>query len=92
MFQSADVRQISVSLRVVQPVAHDKGVGALKAGSFPMQIAESIPIDIVSVIQGVVVLFIAAPPLVRAIFGLPQPGRTSRRSRRAAAKKKEVSA
>ena len=46
--------------------------GALKAGSFPMQIAEGIPIDIVAVIQGLIVLFIAAPPLIRAIFRLPQ--------------------
>lgn len=47
--------------------------GALKAGSFPMQISENIPIDIVAVIQGLVVLFIAAPPLIRAIFRLPVP-------------------
>ena len=51
--------------------------GALKAGSFPMQIAEGIPIDIVAVIQGLIVLFIAAPPLVRAIFRLPQPSNRS---------------
>ncbi|KAB1659439.1 ABC transporter permease [Pseudoclavibacter chungangensis] len=47
--------------------------GALKAGSFPMQIVEGIPIDIVSVIQGLIVLFIAAPPLIRRIFFLPKP-------------------
>ncbi|MGO2113066.1 MAG: ABC transporter permease, partial [Pseudoclavibacter sp.] len=47
--------------------------GMLKAGSFPMQIVEGIPIDIVSVIQGLIVLFIAAPPLIRAIFRLPAP-------------------
>jgi ABC-type uncharacterized transport system permease subunit len=47
--------------------------GALKAGSFPLQITEGIPIDIVAVIQGLVVLFIAAPPLIRAIFRLPAP-------------------
>ena len=45
----------------------------LKAGSFPMQIVEGIPIDIVAVIQGLIVLFIAAPPLIRAIFRLPMP-------------------
>ena len=47
--------------------------GMLKAGSFPMQIVEGIPIDIVQVIQGLIVLFIAAPPLIRAIFRLPKP-------------------
>ena len=39
--------------------------GALKAGSFPMQVVEGIPIDIVAVFQGLIVLFIAAPPIVR---------------------------
>lgn len=44
--------------------------GALKAGSFTMQISQDIPVDIVLVVQALIVLFIAAPPLVRAIFGL----------------------
>ncbi|MCS3427093.1 ABC transporter permease [Leucobacter aridicollis] len=44
--------------------------GALKAGSFTMQIAEKIPVDIVLVVQALIVLFIAAPPLVRTVFGL----------------------
>lgn len=45
--------------------------GAFKAGGFSMQAAEGIPIDIVLVVQSLIVLFIAAPPLVRAIFRLP---------------------
>lgn len=44
--------------------------GALKAGSFTMQISEGIPVDIVLVVQALIVLFIAAPPLVRSIFFL----------------------
>ncbi|MBY6413665.1 ABC transporter permease [Rhodococcus sp. BP-252] len=48
--------------------------GAFKAGGFAMQAAEGIPIDIVLVVQSVIVLFIAAPPLVRAVFRLPPPG------------------
>jgi simple sugar transport system permease protein len=40
-----------------------------------MQIAGVSP-DILGVIQAVIVLFIAAPPLVRAIFRLPAPGGT----------------
>ena len=39
-----------------------------------MQAAEGIPIDIVLVVQSMIVLFIAAPPLVRAAFRLPTPG------------------
>jgi len=56
--------------------------GAFKAGGFRMQAAEGVPIDIILVVQSFIVLFIAAPPLVRAMFGLPQPGRMSRRQRR----------
>jgi len=64
--------------------------GAFKTGGFTMQASQGVPIEIVLVVQSLIVLFIAAPPLVRAMFGLPQPGRASRRQRRAA--KKEVAA
>jgi simple sugar transport system permease protein len=46
--------------------------GAMKAGSPMMQIADVSP-EVLLVVQGVIVLFIAAPPLVRAIFRLPSP-------------------
>lgn len=45
--------------------------GALKSGGFLMSTSVGIPVDIVLVIQALIVLFIAAPPLVRAIFRLP---------------------
>jgi simple sugar transport system permease protein len=48
--------------------------GAFKTGGFTMQSSQGIPIEIVLVVQSLIVLFIAAPPLVRAMFGLPQPG------------------
>ncbi len=44
--------------------------GALHAGGVQMQAATQTPVDIVTVIQSLIVLFIAAPPLVRAIFRL----------------------
>ena len=53
--------------------------GALKAGGFSMQAANGVPIDIVLVVQSIIVLFIAAPPLVRAIFRLPTPGVATKR-------------
>lgn len=62
--------------------------GALKAGSFTMRSAEQIPLEIVTVVQSLIVLFIAAPPLVRAIFFLPSPERT--RKREARRRKKEL--
>lgn len=55
--------------------------GALKAGGYTMQAANDIPIDIVLVVQSLIVLFVAAPPLVRAIFRLPTPGSAPRRQR-----------
>ena len=45
--------------------------GAFKAGGFSMQASQGIPVDIVLVVQSLIVLFIAAPPLIRAIFRLP---------------------
>jgi len=62
--------------------------GAMKAGGPSMQVAD-VPPELLGVVQGLIVLLIAAPPLVRAIFRLPSPSATtagSRRSRRAAKK------
>ncbi|MBX3194034.1 MAG: ABC transporter permease [Microbacteriaceae bacterium] len=47
--------------------------GALKAGGYTMQASQGIPIDIILVVQSVIVLLIAAPPLVRTVFRLPTP-------------------
>jgi general nucleoside transport system permease protein len=44
--------------------------GALHAGGVQMQAATQIPVDIVTVIQSLIVLFVAAPPLIRAMFRL----------------------
>ena len=38
-----------------------------------MQAAVGIPVDIVTVIQALIVIFIAAPRLVREVFHLPAP-------------------
>ena len=59
--------------------------GAFKAGGFGMQAAEGIPIEIVTIVQSVIVLFIAAPPLVRAMFFLPGRQRAKRAEKLGAA-------
>jgi simple sugar transport system permease protein len=66
--------------------------GGFKAGGSVMQASEGIPIEIVLVVQSLIVLFIAAPPLVRAVFRLPQPGRRSpaKARRLGAARRQEV--
>ncbi len=45
--------------------------GALRAGAVIMQANQKVPIDIVLIVQSLVVLFIAAPPLVRFMFRVP---------------------
>ena len=46
-------------------------LSAFKAGGFTMQASENISVDLVLVVQSLIVLFLAAPPLVRAMFRLP---------------------
>jgi len=66
--------------------------GAFKAGGSLMQAAEGVPIEIVLVVQSLIVLFIAAPPLVRAVFRLPQPGAKPKKRSKRSARRKEVAA
>jgi simple sugar transport system permease protein len=44
--------------------------GALNAGGTNLAAATPVPADIVQVIEGLIVLFVAAPPLIRAIYRL----------------------
>ena len=68
--------------------------GGMRAGGYLMQSATGTPIDIILVVQSVIVLLIAAPPFVRAIFRLPDPDRRSKKlakaQARAVAKAKEA--
>ena len=48
-------------------------LGAFKAGGPTMQSVGVSP-EVLGIVQGAIVLFIAAPPLIRLIFRLPQPG------------------
>ncbi|GAA1726071.1 ABC transporter permease [Microbacterium paludicola] len=63
--------------------------GALKAGAYQMQ-AAGIPVDFVLVVQALVVLFVAAPPLVRTIFFLPKGDAEKSAKARAKALRKAV--
>ncbi|GAA1115576.1 simple sugar transport system permease protein [Nesterenkonia jeotgali] len=62
-------------------------LGGLRAGGVLMQAQTGTPIDIVLVLQAVIVLMIAAPPLVRAIFFLPHADGRPRIGRRRARSK-----
>jgi simple sugar transport system permease protein len=42
--------------------------GILRAGATGMQAATTVPVDIIVVIQALVIVFMAAPRLVREIF------------------------
>jgi len=65
--------------------------GGLKAGGYLMQSRTGTPIDVVLVLQSLIVLLIAAPPLVRALFRLPDPSRR-RPTRRGRARVAEAAA
>jgi len=63
--------------------------GAFKAGGPQMQVTGISP-EVLGIVQGAIVLFIAAPPLVRAIFRLPVLASTPMLDRvRAMTKRKE---
>jgi simple sugar transport system permease protein len=47
--------------------------GGLNAGAVQMQVETQIPVDIVVVIQALIILFVAAPALVRAIYRVKPP-------------------
>ena len=44
--------------------------GALRAGAPLMQAATGTPVDMVEILQAIIVLFVAAPPLIRSIYRL----------------------
>jgi simple sugar transport system permease protein len=50
--------------------------GVLRAGAPPMQLATGIPIDLVVVIQALVIVFVAAPRLIREIYRIRVPETT----------------
>ena len=64
--------------------------GVFQAGGYTMQASQGVDIDIVQVLQSIIVLFIAAPPLVRAIFRLPTPGAPKKPKRRRSTAPKEA--
>jgi general nucleoside transport system permease protein len=47
--------------------------GALRAGATNMQLNAHIPIDIISIVQAMVLVFIAAPAIIRSIYRLKTP-------------------
>ncbi|WP_081416536.1 ABC transporter permease [Arthrobacter castelli] len=66
--------------------------GAFRAGGVTMQTLTGTPIDIVLVVQSMIVLFIAAPPLVRAIFRIHEDGDGRKDKRRRKSERQTVKA
>ena len=48
----------------------------LAAGGTVMEAATGVPSDVVNVIEGLIVLLVAAPPLIRLLFRLRRSGGT----------------
>ena len=46
--------------------------GILRAGAARMQSAADIPIDIISILQATIIIFIAAPEIIRMVYRLPK--------------------
>ena len=44
--------------------------GFLRAGATRMQSVASVPVDIISILQAMVIIFIAAPEIIRYIYRL----------------------
>lgn len=44
--------------------------GGLKAGAQEMQAATNVPVDMIQIVQALIVIFIAAPALIRAVYRL----------------------
>ncbi len=59
--------------------------GALRAGSTRMQFLSQIPIDIISLIQALVLIFVAAPALIRWIYRIRVEGEPAERRARLSA-------
>lgn len=65
--------------------------GGFKAGGYIMQ-TKGVPIDMILILQSMIVLFIAAPALVRFIFRLPKPDRKTFREYLSAIKEEKAGA
>jgi simple sugar transport system permease protein len=50
--------------------------GAMRAGATPMQSITGVPIDLVVIVQALVIMFVAAPALVREIYRIRVPETT----------------
>jgi len=47
--------------------------GVLKNGATKMMVVSGTPIDIVTILQAVILIFVAAPAIIRAIYRMRQP-------------------
>ncbi len=47
--------------------------GALRAGAQNMQGVAQVPVDLTSIVQGLIIVFIAAPEIIRKLYRLRQP-------------------
>ena len=55
--------------------------GALRAGGQEMQVVTDVPIDLILVLQALIVVFIAAPALIRAIYRVRTEGKAAQVSK-----------
>ena len=85
IISSPNLQYVSHALKTWQHLLHSMDLtGCRKLGQ--------IPVEIGTVVQALIVLFIAAPPLVRTIFFLPSPERDRRKREKARQKQLKAQA
>jgi len=47
--------------------------GALRNGATRMMVVARVPIDIIDVVQAIILMFVAAPAIIRSIYHLREP-------------------
>ena len=63
------VSALNFTLRAAIPLI----LGALDAGASRMQFDSGVAADIIQIIQALVLIFVAAPIIIRSLFRLPKP-------------------
>jgi len=51
--------------------------GFLRGGAARMQSVASVPVELIKIIQGMVIIFIAAPAIIRSLYRLKESGGTA---------------
>ena len=69
--RSASMQSLSPFLvAIIRPASCWQGLlfGGLKSGAQEMQASTNVPVDMIQIVQALIIIFIAAPALIRAVY------------------------